>query len=292
MQDFHLHLARFSEPQAIAKGLLAAGTSFNTIACEPWEWDTTLNLLREFDAPPAKEVGFAFGIHPMIAAKICGDDLARLKEILRENPEFHVGECGLDKRFDGYEQGGIQEQIYLEQVKMALDLNRPLQVHCVGDYSRIIKILADVEKSVSMSVPKYVSSSHDSSMIPQEQQHSSDVASVRSSWSEAIRSREHRVQSQQIPQVILHRFGGDVSVVRSALKLPGSRVLFSLHADSFRKKSTLAAIREIPPSQVRFETDADESFAEKFGNSPKEIIRQLEAVQKNYSELQQEIPSL
>ena len=36
--------------------------------------------------------------------------------------------------------------------------------------------------------------------------------------------------------------------------------VFSLHADSFRKKSTLEAISQIPAGQVQFETDADEKF--------------------------------
>ena len=36
--------------------------------------------------------------------------------------------------------------------------------------------------------------------------------------------------------------------------------LFSLHADSFRKKSTAAAIPHIPQERVFFETDADETF--------------------------------
>jgi TatD DNase family protein len=36
--------------------------------------------------------------------------------------------------------------------------------------------------------------------------------------------------------------------------------IFSLHADSFRKKSTAAAIKAIPPESVRFETDADETY--------------------------------
>ena len=33
-----------------------------------------------------------------------------------------------------------------------------------------------------------------------------------------------------------------------------------MHQDSFHKKATLDAIPEIPEEQIRFETDADETF--------------------------------
>ena len=54
-----------------------------------------------------------------------------------------------------------------------------------------------------------------------------------------------------------HRFGGDISIVKAAQEL---NPIFSLHLDSFHKKSTLAAIPQIPAEQIRFETDADETF--------------------------------
>ena len=51
-----------------------------------------------------------------------------------------------------------------------------------------------------------------------------------------------------------------MSVVKKALPYG---TLFSLHADSFRKKSTAAAIPHIPQERVFFETDADETFAQR-----------------------------
>lgn len=173
----------------------------------------------------------------MIANRIANIDIERLEDILQSNQDFHVGECGLDRRFDGYDAGETQEQIFARQVKFAARWNRPLQIHCVGDYSRILRIIQNVEAGA----PAITGS---------------------------------------IPQVILHRFGGDVSVVKSALKLLGNRAIFSLHADSFRKKATIAAIREIPSSQVRFETDADDES----WTTPK-IIAKLQEVQQLYGEI-------
>lgn len=227
MLDFHLHLSRFLDPKAIAGELLEAGVQFNNIACEPWEWEKSL------------ELGFAgaFGIHPMIAARSSREDLKRLEEILHSNEDFAVGECGLDKRFQGYEEGGIQEQIFKKQVELACGLNRTLQVHCVGDYGRILHIIQDV------------------------------YAGKKSDFS-------------SIPPVVLHRFGGDISAVRFAIKTLGSQAVFSLHPDSFRKKATIAAIGEIPSSQVRFETDADDESW-----TAAKIMATLRDVQRQYADL-------
>lgn len=229
MFDFHLHLARFENPSTVARELLNAGVGFNTIACEPWEWEATENL-----GPLGTNVKNAYGIHPMVAGKMSDQDFQRLKAILQKDPTADVGECGLDKRFEGYESAGIQEQVFQRQVKLAQDLNRPLHVHCVGDYGRILQVIQASEGN----------------------------------------------GSPNIPQVVFHRFGGDVSVVKSAMKSLGQRAIFSLHADSFRKKSTVAAIGEIPSSQVRFETDADDTSW-----TAKGVVAKLQEVQRLYGEI-------
>lgn len=216
MFDFHLHLARFARPEEAATALLQEGCGFNSIACEPWEWESSLELMnklkgkgRAMDKSQAVGVQWFFGIHPMVANSVSAKDWSRLEEILRSCPQVQVGECGLDKRFEGYEEGGQQDQVLQRQLELAAELGREVQIHCVGDYHRVLREILKCDCAT-------------------------------------------------IPQVVFHRFGGDVSMVKSALKMLGERAVFSLHADSFRKKSTVAAIREIPANQVRFETDADD----------------------------------
>lgn len=217
MEDFHIHLTRLPMATTLAKDLLEAGTCFNTIACEPWEWIRTLKLKDELECWSeknegfARKVGYTFGIHPMIASKTEEKDLRLLEVILRSDENFQVGECGLDKRFEGYEPGSIQERILVRQAELAYQLKRSIQIHCVGDYHRIIQILRNTGFD----------------------------------------------NSQDSPAVVFHRFGGDVSVVKAAQNL---NAIYSIHKDSFRKKSTLNALAEIPDELIRIETDADESF--------------------------------
>ena len=192
MFDFHLHLARLPQPTLLARALLKRGLSFNAIACEPWEWE----ILQKMEARE------------------------RLESLLDNYPDANVGECGLDKRYDGYAEGGLQEQVFRRQVELARNMHRDLHIHCVGDYGRIIKVLEDCGYPGKKS---------------------------------NIKSR------QRAPKVhvTFHRFGGDISIVKAAQEL---NPIFSLHLDSFHKKSTLAAIPQIPAEQLRFETDADETF--------------------------------
>ena len=226
MFDFHLHLARLPQPEQLAKALLERGYHFIAIACEPWEWE----ILEKI--PLNDKCGKAFGIHPMIATQVSEQDWDKLRELLVKNPDAGVGECGIDKRYEGYmtsekvagqsafrSEISTQEQVFKRQVELARELRRDLQIHCVGDYARLIKMLKE------------------------------------------CRFPEPGTQARSI----FHRFGGDVSIVRAAQALSP---IFSLHKDSFRKKSTAAAIAEIPAEQVRFETDADECFLNEEGRCP------------------------
>ena len=144
-----------------------------------------------------------------------------------------VGEAGVDKRYPGYDDGS-QDQIFLAQAGLALELKRDLQIHCVGDYMHMLKLLEEAGfESVAQT------------------------------------DRAASAPSREAPRPIFHRFGGDANFVKKALPFGA---LFSLHEDSFRKKSTATAIKLIPESNVFFETDADESFLE-----PAELLEELES---------------
>ena len=209
MFDFHLHPARLPHPKALLEALGAAGYGFVAIACESWEWEAVAAMDTR---------DRAFGIHPMVASQVKDADFAKLEGYLRGDPAASVGECGLDRRYPGYGAGGVQEAVFMRQVELARDLRRDLQIHCVGDYGRIVALLKAAHYPPS------------------------DAAN-------------------SVPRPVFHRFGGDAGIVRAVLPMGA---IFSLHADSFKKKSTLAAIPLIPEQNVRFETDADETtFATK-----------------------------
>lgn len=219
--DSHLHIARLPEPLEVARELHERGFRYRAVACEPWEWKAVQELWEKASAEGWLEgCGLSFGIHPMIAADIASkhqddsseDCWSELRRLLKKFPDAQVGEAGLDKRYAGYEPGGAQEAVFRKQAKLALELGRDLQIHCVGDYGRIVQILKEVG----------------------------------------------------LPRPIFHRFGGDTGIVKAGKPLGA---LFSIHADSLRKKATREALGLIPQASLLFETDADETFCESCGLS-------------------------
>lgn len=231
MFDFHIHLARLPQKKQLAQLLLEHNYDFIAVSCEPWEWEEVSQLKKEFSTE-IKPFKVTYGIHPMIATQASRETLAQLRTRLEEDPFAMVGEAGIDKRYPGYNDG-TQDQIFLAQAGLALELKRDLQIHCVGDYMHVLKLLEEAGfESVAQT----------------------DGATS--------------APSREAPRPIFHRFGGDANFVKKALPYGA---LFSLHEDSFRKKSTAAAIKLIPESNVFFETDADESFLE-----PAELLEELE----------------
>jgi len=240
MFDFHLHLARLPHSKQLTQLLLDRNYDFVAIACEPWEWREITQLKKEFSSG-LKPVKVAYGIHPMIATQASSETLTKLRMLIEEDKRAMVGEAGIDKRYPGYDDG-TQDKIFLAQAKLALEFKRHLQIHCVGDYMRVLKLLEEAGfKATSNQEPS---------------QDATDSSQVKNLQAQNV------TRLQEPPRPIFHRFGGDLSVVKKALPYGA---LFSLHADSFRKKSTAAAIPHIPQERVFFETDADETFMR--GNS-------------------------
>ena len=252
MFDFHIHLARLPQKKQLTQLLYNGNYDFIAVACEPWEWDETAQLKKEHSTE-LKPFKTAYGIHPMIAAQANDEMLAKMRDFLQEDEMAMVGEAGIDKRYPGYDDG-TQDRIFVFQAKLAFELKRDLQIHCVGDYQRILKLLSEAG-------------------FPQKQMQGKNMQEL-----------QVLTRLQEAPRPIFHRFGGDLSTVKKALAY-GS--LFSLHADSFQKKSTAKAIPFIPQERVFFETDADETFLPKnatkneAGNdaesiSPESIVAELE----------------
>lgn len=239
--DSHLHIARLPEPLEVARELHERGYRYRAVACEPWEWKAVQELWEKASAEGWQEgCGLSFGIHPMIAADIASkhqdysseDCWSELRRLLEKFPEAQVGEAGLDKRYAGYEPGGAQEAAFRKQAKLALELGRDLQIHCVGDYGRIVQILKEIGFGAAPGKESVAGSAC--------------AASVKR------------------PHPIFHRFGGDAGIVKAGKPLGA---LFSIHADSLRKKATREALGLIPQASLLFETDADETFIASCGLS-------------------------
>lgn len=138
--DNHIHITRLPHPRELAQELDRIGYAYTAIACEPGEWETLWELWLDLDLKN-KGCNLAFGIHPMAIAQATEPHKAELRRILERENSFMVGEAGLDRRFPEYGAGELQEQWFIFQAELALELKRDLQIHCVGDYGRAIALL-------------------------------------------------------------------------------------------------------------------------------------------------------
>lgn len=97
------------------------------------DWQAVVDL-----AAKGLEITPFLGIHPWFAETVVTGWEARLLYLLEQIPAG-IGEIGLDKccRADF----GRQQQIFLTQLQMASKLRRPLVIHCVRAWGRLLEIL-------------------------------------------------------------------------------------------------------------------------------------------------------
>jgi TatD DNase family protein len=105
-------------------------------ACFSNEWNQLEKLTREH-----RFIQAAYGIHPSEASAFYESHWKLCLDFILRNPQSKIGETGLDKRVPFYKGNDFQEKLFVLQAKAALQFKRDLIIHCVGDYTRIFKLL-------------------------------------------------------------------------------------------------------------------------------------------------------
>lgn len=84
------------------------------------------------------------GVHPHDAAEVSEDYLSQLRQ-LAERPEVvAIGECGLDyhRNFTPRE---VQQKVFHEQLELAVEVQKPLFLHCREAHDDLMKHLQVIE---------------------------------------------------------------------------------------------------------------------------------------------------
>ena len=110
-----------------------------------------LNKLLEIYSHYSKIMFFTIGVHPHHANEINDEYLTKLKEIINKNEPHAIGETGLDffRNLSTYEQ---QIYVFEEQIKIAIDTNKPLFLHQRDSHDDFIKILRKYSSDISKAV--------------------------------------------------------------------------------------------------------------------------------------------
>ena len=102
--------------------------------------DAKLELVNLNIGTPEKTNHYSYGLHPWyIDKETYNDQLNKLEVIAYEKRCLAIGECVLDKlsKVD-FE---LQEKVFVEQIKIANKINKPLIIHCVKAFNELINCL-------------------------------------------------------------------------------------------------------------------------------------------------------
>lgn len=95
---------------------------------------------------PYGEAWYSVGIHPWSTDKIVSDETLAALDALAADPRVvAIGEAGLDALRGGPQD--YQEKIFLHQAALAESTGKPLVVHCVRRYGRLMELHRELRPS-------------------------------------------------------------------------------------------------------------------------------------------------
>jgi len=132
--DAHCHLQPpvVFERAAVSgvERMAVCGTSSN-------DWNQILQRAAEYP-----QIIPMIGIHPWFVSNDWKNSFQTLGKIVRDVPTSGIGETGLDFQ-ERFTNRAEQEESFAEHLDLARELNRPVAVHCVQAWGRLIEILRE-----------------------------------------------------------------------------------------------------------------------------------------------------
>lgn len=130
--DAHNHL-QDERIVGVADCLDVAGCVVNGTREEDWARVEALAKRFSWVVP-------SYGLHPWHVAGRSGDWLKKLRRLLEANPRACVGEIGLDRWMENPDLLD-QEKVFAEQIELAVELKRPVTIHCLKAWGRLEEML-------------------------------------------------------------------------------------------------------------------------------------------------------
>lgn len=140
--DAHNHLqdSRLGDSGPVIAAMKSSGVTRCIVnaTCES-DWTAVTRLA---DAEP-DFVAPAFGIHPWQAHTASPDWQKNLRSLLESHPQASIGECGLDTWITEPKLE-IQLPIFLDHLRLAREMERPLTIHCLKAWGALFDSFAEV----------------------------------------------------------------------------------------------------------------------------------------------------
>tara|TARA_S200000501_G_scaffold149199_1_gene140724 strand:+ start:195 stop:983 length:789 start_codon:yes stop_codon:yes gene_type:complete len=122
-------------------------TKFGLICSRLRDLDKLLEIYNHY----SKQMFFTIGVHPHHANEVNDEYLKKLREAVSNNNPHAIGETGLDfyRNLSTYEE---QKYAFEEQIKIAIDKNKPLFLHQRDSHDDFIKILRKYSSDINKTV--------------------------------------------------------------------------------------------------------------------------------------------
>ena len=121
--DAHCHILPSAPIPNECCGMISCATNIS-------EWEKMIG-------EPSDTIFTCIGIHPWNISNLPQEWDQDMYDLLKQNQHIMVGEIGLDKYHPDTEN---QEIIFIQQMKIAEQLNRPIHIHCVGAWDKILHL--------------------------------------------------------------------------------------------------------------------------------------------------------
>lgn len=142
--DSHAHLDMHELatdlPQVLARAKRNDVTHIVTIGADISSSQKAVEISREYP-----DIFAAVGFHPHDAKKVSESDYITLKKLCSEPGVVAIGEMGLDY-YRNLSPGAVQVEVFKCQLKLALELDLPIIIHCRQAHQNVLEILRDWSK--------------------------------------------------------------------------------------------------------------------------------------------------
>ncbi len=149
--DAHCH---FESAEAVERAAAAGVVGMAVCGTNSNDWKKVLQLAEGFP-----QIVPMVGLHPWFVGCRAGaetppesaitgrgynwkDDFQTLEKMVRKDPSLGIGETGLDFQ-NRFTNRAEQEDSFAAHLDLARELNRPVAVHCVQAWGRLVEILRE-----------------------------------------------------------------------------------------------------------------------------------------------------
>ena len=137
--DCHNHIQDdrlFPDISNVMERAFAAGvTQLGVKGCCEADWPRVVEIYKTYSG-----IYPSFGLHPWFIRERSGEWLQTLENLLLEFPAAAIGEIGIDHAVEERDDED-QEKVFIQQLELARNLERPVTIHCRRAWGRLIELL-------------------------------------------------------------------------------------------------------------------------------------------------------